>query len=198
MAEEESEGDEASGGGLIGDDEDEEQEEKDGASSSSSSGDRAAAPTDGGPQQHLQPLSSATASPAALTPPTNASTTTTSTTPHPTHHHHHHRRRAASPPQPAPTYGSFLHAVTLGCLVVAMSFGINILNLLVYLLFRPVSRVAARRIVGGIFQAMWVNVTAYLLPRSELVMTGDMPVDPTRPAIIIANHQVCVCLWWCD
>jgi hypothetical protein len=103
-------------------------------------------------------------------------------------------RAPPSPPPPPPTYGSFLHAVVLGCLVVAMSFGINILNLLVYLLVRPVSRVAARRLVGGVFQAMWVNVAAYLLPRSELVMTGDMPVDPTRPAIIIANHQVHACV----
>ena len=100
------------------------------------------------------------------------------------------QQQASPPPPPPATYGSFLHALALGVLVVAMSFGINILNLLVYLLVRPVSRVAARRIVGGVFQAMWVNVTAYLLPRSELVLTGDLHVDPTRPAIIIANHQV--------
>ncbi len=190
--EEESEDDSGSDGVNV----DEEEEEEATSCSSSGGGDgRAAAPTTGldhgeAQQQRPQPLLSSKSASPAQTPPTgadaadaNASTTSSST---PRHHH----RRAASPPQPAPTYGSFLHAVTLGCLVVAMSFGINLLNLLVYLLVRPVSRVAARRVVGGVFQAMWVNVAAYLLPRSELVMTGDMPVDPTRPAIIIANHQV--------
>lgn len=148
----------------------------------SSNGTDGATAGDGGlEQQQQQPPAAAgagvPASPSLDRPPTASSLS---------------KAAAAEPPAqpPPPTYGSFLHALFLGVLVVAMSFGINILNLLVYLLVRPVSRVAARRIVGGVFQAMWVNVTAYLLPRSEVVLTGDLQVDPTRPAIIIANHQV--------
>jgi hypothetical protein len=37
---------------------------------------------------------------------------------------------------------------------------------------------------------MWQKSAAAILPSSELVISGEFDVDPTRPAIIIANHQV--------
>ncbi len=102
--------------------------------------------------------------------------------------------------KPPPTYASFLAAVLRGWLVIAMSFGINILNLIVYLTIRPWSRVTARRLTGEWWQRMWVSVMAYLLPKSEIVLTGDAlhkTIDTSRPAIIIANHQVDADWWYC-
>lgn len=102
--------------------------------------------------------------------------------------------------KPRRTYGSIMHAIIICWLVIAMSFGLNILNFLVYLTVRPWSRRTARRLIGNWFQSMWVSVMSYLMPPSELVLSGDVfpkTKDSTRPAIIIANHQVDADFWYC-
>jgi len=97
------------------------------------------------------------------------------------------------------TIFSMAHAVVLCGLVMAMSFGINILNFLVFVTVRPWSRLTARRLIGHWWQRMWVSVMSYLLPKSEMILTGDIvlnTVDSSRPAIIIANHQVDADFWY--
>ncbi len=97
------------------------------------------------------------------------------------------------------TLFSMAHAVVLCWLVMAMSFGVNILNFLVFVTVRPWSRLTARRLIGHWWQRMWVSVMSYLLPKSEMILTGDIvlnTVDSSRPAIIIANHQVDADFWY--
>ena len=97
------------------------------------------------------------------------------------------------------TLFTMAQAVVRCWLVIAMSFGINILNLLVFLTVRPWSRLTARRLIGDWWQRMWVSVMSYLLPKSEMILTGDVllkTIDTSRPAIIIANHQVDADFWY--
>jgi len=39
-------------------------------------------------------------------------------------------------------------------------------------------------------QAFWFQSTSFILPSTNIIFTGDLTVDRSRPAIIISNHQV--------
>ena len=49
---------------------------------------------------------------------------------------------------------------------------------------------------GDWLQSMWFEASSWLMPRTELVISGDGPADPSRPAVIIANHQVDADWWY--
>jgi lysocardiolipin and lysophospholipid acyltransferase len=45
-------------------------------------------------------------------------------------------------------------------------------------------------------QALWVDVTSTSFPQTKLSVTGELPADPHKPVIIIANHQVDADWWY--
>ncbi|KAH9189881.1 hypothetical protein AeNC1_008153 [Aphanomyces euteiches] len=77
-----------------------------------------------------------------------------------------------------------------------------VLNLLVLLVYevaacslRPFSRSLYRRAIGRCF-ALYVEIMARSFPKCDLIVSGDMPTDTSKPVFIIANHQVDADWWY--
>ncbi|GMF35922.1 unnamed protein product [Phytophthora fragariaefolia] len=49
---------------------------------------------------------------------------------------------------------------------------------------------------SSVAQALWVDVTSTSFPQTKLSVSGELPADPRRPAILIANHQVDADWWY--
>ncbi|RLN59685.1 hypothetical protein BBJ29_003648 [Phytophthora kernoviae] len=50
--------------------------------------------------------------------------------------------------------------------------------------------------MGSVAQSLWVDVTSTSFPQTKLQVTGELPKDNERPAILIANHQVDADWWY--
>lgn len=72
---------------------------------------------------------------------------------------------------------------------------VNSMQFCLYLFVRPFNTGVHRRAMGWI-QSVWVGVTSACFPTTQLDITGELPSDPTRPVIIIANHQVDADWWY--
>ncbi|KAJ0399541.1 hypothetical protein P43SY_006087 [Pythium insidiosum] len=72
---------------------------------------------------------------------------------------------------------------------------LNSLQFALYLFVRPFDNALYRRIMGGV-QALWMDMSSSCFPETKLEVTGELPTDPSRPAIIIANHQVDADWWY--
>ncbi|KAF0695263.1 Aste57867_13905 [Aphanomyces stellatus] len=92
---------------------------------------------------------------------------------------------------------------TVVCLVrgaaTAVWLLVNVLVLLVYeaatCTIRPISRSAFRRAVGRCF-AIYVEIMAWCFPPCDLVVSGELPSDVTKPIFLICNHQVDADWWY--
>uniref|UniRef100_K3X6I6 Phospholipid/glycerol acyltransferase domain-containing protein n=1 Tax=Globisporangium ultimum (strain ATCC 200006 / CBS 805.95 / DAOM BR144) TaxID=431595 RepID=K3X6I6_GLOUD len=73
---------------------------------------------------------------------------------------------------------------------------INFCQFTIWLLVRPFDNALYRRLMGSYVQSLWVDVASSCFPEAKLVVTGEIPTDKTRPAIIIANHQVDADWWY--
>ncbi|TMW63815.1 hypothetical protein Poli38472_002756 [Pythium oligandrum] len=72
---------------------------------------------------------------------------------------------------------------------------INGVQFALFLLVRAFDTAVYRRCMGAV-QALWVDVASSCFPTTLLDITGDLPTDNSRPAIIIANHQVDADWWY--
>ncbi|CAI5742713.1 unnamed protein product [Hyaloperonospora brassicae] len=73
---------------------------------------------------------------------------------------------------------------------------INFLQFCLYCLVRPFNTALYRYWMGSVAQALWVDVASTSFPLTKLSVTGELPADPSKPAIIIANHQVDADWWY--
>ncbi|KAE9029183.1 hypothetical protein PR003_g2964 [Phytophthora rubi] len=73
---------------------------------------------------------------------------------------------------------------------------INFLQFCLWCLVRPFDKPLYRRLMGSVAQALWVDVTSTSFPQTKLSVSGELPTDPTRPVILIANHQVDADWWY--
>ncbi|KAL4176378.1 hypothetical protein KRP22_001321 [Phytophthora ramorum] len=73
---------------------------------------------------------------------------------------------------------------------------INFLQFCLWCLVRPFNKPLYRRLMGSVAQALWVDVTSTSFPRTKLSVSGELPSDPQRPVIILANHQVDADWWY--
>ncbi|KAG9397963.1 Acyl-CoA:lysophosphatidylglycerol acyltransferase 1 [Aphanomyces cochlioides] len=64
----------------------------------------------------------------------------------------------------------------------------------IYLAFRFYSMDLYRSYMGMV-QTAWIDVIACVFPKTDIVVTGQLPTDTTKPAIIVCNHQVDAD-WW--
>ncbi|RLN57271.1 hypothetical protein BBJ28_00018877 [Nothophytophthora sp. Chile5] len=96
---------------------------------------------------------------------------------------------------------SALHLLWILC----NSACINFCQFCLWCLVRPFNKALYRRLMGcvlspflslSLLQSLWVDVTSSSFPATKLVATGELPTDATRPAIIIANHQVDADWWY--
>ncbi|ETW00792.1 hypothetical protein, variant [Aphanomyces invadans] len=60
---------------------------------------------------------------------------------------------------------------------------------------RPFSRAHFRRAIGRCF-ATYVEIMAYCFRPCDLIVSGDLPTDTSKPMFIIANHQVDADWWY--
>lgn len=95
-------------------------------------------------------------------------------------------------------------------MVILGSVGINILLMLTTALVWPFNTALARRLVSK-WQALWMDLVSYALPRSTLHVSGELPTvedllpyDKKKMHLMISNHMVdadwyflwMVCVGW--
>ncbi|RHY41706.1 hypothetical protein DYB30_004746 [Aphanomyces astaci] len=68
-------------------------------------------------------------------------------------------------------------------------------QVVIFLAFRGWSPSLYRSYMASV-QTAWVDVIASTFPQTDLVVTGDLPTDPTKPAIILCNHQIDADWWY--
>ncbi|KAL7683166.1 putative phospholipid/glycerol acyltransferase [Plasmopara halstedii] len=73
---------------------------------------------------------------------------------------------------------------------------INFLQFCLWCLVRPFDKPLYRRLMGSIAQSLWVDVTSTSFPETKLSVSGEFPSDPSKPVILIANHQVDADWWY--
>jgi lysocardiolipin and lysophospholipid acyltransferase len=81
--------------------------------------------------------------------------------------------------------GIVLRAIAIVCNCVAGC----VIGALCWVLVRPFSRAASRRLVGAWSQATWAAATLSVFPSTRLVLSGELP-NPAAPGVLIANHQM--------
>ncbi|KAF0689261.1 Aste57867_19273 [Aphanomyces stellatus] len=67
-------------------------------------------------------------------------------------------------------------------------------QVVIFLAFWPWNLPLYRTLMGQV-QTAWVDVIAVALPPADLVITGQLPTDLTKPAIVLCNHQIDTD-WW--
>ncbi|RQM10454.1 hypothetical protein DD237_003921 [Peronospora effusa] len=73
---------------------------------------------------------------------------------------------------------------------------INFLQFCLYCLVRPFNKVLYRQLMGSMAQSLWIDVASASFPQTKLSITGELPSDPTKPIILLANHQVDADWWY--
>lgn len=73
---------------------------------------------------------------------------------------------------------------------------LNFCQFALYCLVRPFDNALYRRLMATMVQAQWLDVAASCFPETTLAITGEIPQDTSRPAIVIANHQVDADWWY--
>ncbi|KAI9922198.1 hypothetical protein PsorP6_001767 [Peronosclerospora sorghi] len=73
---------------------------------------------------------------------------------------------------------------------------LNLFQFCLYCLVRPFNKALYRRHMGFVAQALWLDVMSTSFPKTKISVTGELPSDPSKPVILIANHQVDADWWY--
>ncbi|ETV96878.1 hypothetical protein, variant [Aphanomyces invadans] len=68
-------------------------------------------------------------------------------------------------------------------------------EVVIFLAFRAWSPSLYRSYMAAV-QTAWVDVIATAFPTTDLIVSGQLPTDPTKPAIILCNHQIDADWWY--
>ncbi|TDH70632.1 hypothetical protein CCR75_005549 [Bremia lactucae] len=73
---------------------------------------------------------------------------------------------------------------------------INFLQFCLWCLVRPFNRILYRHLMCFVAQSLWVDVASTSFPQTKLAVSGELPSNPSKPVILIANHQVDADWWY--